>query len=111
MSKVKTKPFVNTVERQMQQDMTDCTMEEFVRLIREVDGSTVRGVLGYLRVTYQQLEIALKDLREKIDKENSYTKEEGELHIDLAKKLVVLEEKARLASEELVARNKESLMN
>ena len=47
------------------------------------------------------MELALKDLRDKIEEKNSFTDEEKDLHIDLAKEMVNVEERCRLLVDEI----------
>lgn len=87
-------------EHELNTHLVDCPIKEFVGLIRSVDSQTQIGMLGVLRADYQQMELALKDLRERINKKNSFTQEEGKLHIELASKMVLIEEKCRILVDE-----------
>ena len=62
-------------------DLIDCNLNDFVGLIKDSDKSVKIGMLGVLRSYYQQMELALKDLRDKIEEKNSFTDEEKDLHI------------------------------
>lgn len=87
----------NTVEREMIADLVDCSMVEFIHLIKDVeDLDTRNGMLNILRAEYQQMELALTDLRTLINDKDSFTPEEKELHVNLFLKMSDIEERCRL---------------
>ena len=89
-----------TVERNMQSDLMDCTLEEFIHTIysfQEEDASSVlAGMLGLIRAIYQQTELAHIDLRARIEAKDSYTDEEAKLFLDHTVIMMKAEERSRL---------------
>lgn len=92
---------MKNVERQLQSDLIDISISEFVKTIREVDYPILIGMQGVLRADYQQVELAWKDLSNLIDEKNSFTKEEGKLFGDLSFLMVNIEERCRILTEEI----------
>lgn len=92
---------MKTVERQMQSDLIDCSMNDFIGLVKDSDKTTLLGMLGVLRADYQQLELAIQDLRNIIQEKDSFTEDEKSLHIELASQMVNIEERCRLILEDV----------
>ena len=90
-----------SVEREMISDIIDCSMEDFVKLLRDVDLTTLLGIRNVLRNYYKQVELALEDLKERINAKNSYTEEEKTLFQEQSFIMFNIEEKARVITEEI----------
>lgn len=93
---------LETLERKMQSDLIDTNIADFIGIIRgDVDYSTLIAMRGVLRADFQQLELAWKDLSDKIAEKDAYTEEEKDLFQNLMFTMVDIEEKCRLITEEM----------
>ena len=99
------------LEREMQSQLIDCPLDQFVRIMRMADVEEMEGMLNILRVDYQAVEFAWKDLSDLIQKreeagELHYNEAEKELFLNLSLTMFTIEERCRILTEEI---NKESV--
>ena len=64
----KEEPKMRNLEREMQSQLIDCPLDQFVRIMRLADVEEMEGMLNILRVDYQAVEFAWKDLSDLIQK-------------------------------------------
>ena len=94
------------LEREMQSQLIDCPLDQFVRIMRLADVEEIEGMLNILRVDYQAVEFAWKDLSDLIQKreeagEIPYNEAEKELFLKLSFTMYSIEERCRILSEEI----------
>mgnify|MGYP007069507726 CR=1 FL=1 len=112
----KEEPKMRNLEREMQSQLIDCSLDQFVRTMRLADVEELEGMRNILRVDYQAVEFAWKDLSDKIqERENKgelyyheevggefhYTEEEKDLFLNLSLTMFTIEERCRILTEEI----------
>ena len=107
----KEEPKMRNLEREMQSQLIDCSLDQFVRAMRLANVEELEGMRNILRVDYQAVELAWKDLSDKIQEreeagELPYNEAEKELFLNLSLTMFTIEERCRILTEEI---NKESV--
>ena len=72
----KEEPKMRNLEREMQSQLIDCSLDQFVRAMRLANVEELEGMRNILRVDYQAVELAWKDLSDKIQERE----DKGELY-------------------------------
>lgn len=102
----KEKQKTRNLEREMQSQLIDCPLDQFVQTMRLADVESLEGMLNILRVDYQSVELAWKDLSDKIqDREDKglvpYNEKEKDLFLNLSLIMFTIEERCRILTEEI----------
>lgn len=85
-----------TQERSLIDDLINMKVEEYVDFVQNIEEDIKPMILGVLRATFVQNELAFRDLGKKINDKDSYTKEEAELYTNLALVNKCIEDKCTL---------------
>lgn len=85
-----------TQERSLIDDLINMGVEEYVDFVQNIEEDIKPMILGVLRATFVQNELAFRDLGKKINDKDSYTKEEAELYTNLALINKCIEDKCTL---------------
>lgn len=102
----KEKQKMRNLEREMQSQLIDCDIGQFVRTMRMADLEELEGMRNILRVDYHTVELAWKDLSDKIQEredqgEIPYNEAEKELFLNLSFTMYTIEERCRILTEEI----------